>query len=1503
MSHFQSLSAPFVDKVSSSDGSGNNNNFLNNHYLQNNPAILQHLIANAQQSPGLRSKIAPIKYQRKEKEEISFEESRRRALAATELALASPRTKAQFLEQELSWDSLDQPRSSTPEGRPSTAQFYADEERQHPQHQQQSSQGSHHHHQQQAQNYSLHGFASPVESEGSQNSYSSADRSINEQSPATSQYAVTGASPRRPLSTSSNESLRSSASRPGSRPSERGNNTPQQHLKKLRSVPEADSSARSGGSSQSGMASEGALPAPGARVGGPRSSSVDAAISNIFTQNQTGERTPEEIATLIQAAGSAEALISHLLKDKAQAASQNSQLWRLVDKQRSMILSLNRDLEKAMKDKERYRKKLKEQLSAVPPLPAGADPRSVTSPTPSDPHDTDAASLDGRTSIKELTRSDTFSTVDEHIAPYPMSPQAGSQMAGLHQAMPDEEQHMMGNSQRGKGPSNLDLSKSTTNTDPSAPTPGIPTPGLSRKRAPAPLQLQGSAQGFSIQRDEPKVPAPTDLTEDQAREVLRQQEALISPGLPRKMTFDGGDNIKSTTLTAPPRGLTLKGSSNALKSPALGLGLPLSPRPIDRPLASPLLSPRQPRMEGRLGGPLSPPLSPRSGFPGSAASSLVGNHNGPLSPGLLSPTRQATFLSQMSEQPVTNIHEQLMNLPQMASLAREVKQEEKAPGDFAKEASSLNGIAKGGDDRLLIVPPALQTIDAKVLSTRMRARGDYAKGRDQIVFVLAIFSRTNGNELWRVEKDVNTLGILDSQVRQFANPKNFAAKLPNVTLFTNHSPANIEGRKLAIEEYFVSILNTIPLDQRAGQALCEYLSVDVVESTTGSDTASLHSNKDSLSNVPYHPSGDRRITKEGSLRKRGKNFGGWKSRYFILEGPILRYFEHKGGSHLGSIRLPNAQIGKQSNNQPRSDNPEDGENQYRHAFLILEPKRNNPSSSIRHVLCADNDAERDEWVDCLLQYVHYSDEQDDNASITSERRRNDDTASVTSEKRKASLAEEGQPQPGDNLRAVSYENMVQGQAPIHGPPAIDRRRDNPSPLSTVSTVSKMSDHSGEKSVITGIASTLGGKFMANVAADAVERGKHGKKKGGLFGFMHHKNSGEHHATPDGAPPGTPAANVPAKLPPSRSVFGAALGDAVEVSKPPGVDLEIPSVVYRCIEYLDARGAWQEEGIFRLSGSNTAIRQLRDRFNTNADVNLLADEEEYHDPHAIAGLLKLYLRELPHNLLTRDLHGEFVAALEDDDKSNRVPRLNELVHMLPIENFTLLKVLAQHLIQIVDNAAENKMTVRNVGIVFSPTLNIPAGVFSLFILEYSSIFLRPGEEGYGEHAHNARDFSESQQQEKTLAQSYPAPWMQQYSGQPPPPVYTQPSYTHAPSSQPAPTTSQSNLLAAPVPGPGLPSTPRRMNFNLDAKDEKTTSSNGNGNSNAAGMVPQTPTSTFFSSGGAIGGSMSLNNGDKKSRRQSTMLGLFSSSKFSGLKGKGTNNEESPNPFDENSMYDV
>lgn len=74
--------------------------------------------------------------------------------------------------------------------------------------------------------------------------------------------------------------------------------------------------------------------------------------------------------------------------------------------------------------------------------------------------------------------------------------------------------------------------------------------------------------------------------------------------------------------------------------------------------------------------------------------------------------------------------------------------------------------------------------------------------------------------------------------------------------------------------------------------------------------------------------------------------------------------EQRGGTHLGSIVITNAQIGRQ---QRTSEN--DDEKNYRHAFLIIEAKKGPGGSSPRHVLCAESDSERDSWVDILVRYV------------------------------------------------------------------------------------------------------------------------------------------------------------------------------------------------------------------------------------------------------------------------------------------------------------------------------------------------------------------------------------------------------------------------------------------------------------------------------------------------------------------------------------------------------
>lgn len=143
---------------------------------------------------------------------------------------------------------------------------------------------------------------------------------------------------------------------------------------------------------------------------------------------------------------------------------------------------------------------------------------------------------------------------------------------------------------------------------------------------------------------------------------------------------------------------------------------------------------------------------------------------------------------------------------------------------------------------------------------------------------------------------------------------------------------------------------------------------------------------------------------------------------------------------------------------------------------------------------------------------------------------------------------------------------------------------------------------------------------------------------------------------------------------------------------------------------------------------------------------LLRSDEYWDPHAIAGLLKSFFRDLPSSILTRDLHMRFLSVIGTSmftisanrclfpfvlmrssvpsdlvDPQERITELSHLIAILPVANYSLLRALTAHLISVVQNANVNKMTMRNVGIVFSPTLGIPAGVFSLMLAEFNRVF--------------------------------------------------------------------------------------------------------------------------------------------------------------------------------------
>ncbi|VDL61820.1 unnamed protein product [Hymenolepis diminuta] len=119
----------------------------------------------------------------------------------------------------------------------------------------------------------------------------------------------------------------------------------------------------------------------------------------------------------------------------------------------------------------------------------------------------------------------------------------------------------------------------------------------------------------------------------------------------------------------------------------------------------------------------------------------------------------------------------------------------------------------------------------------------------------------------------------------------------------------------------------------------------------------------------------------------------------------------------------------------------------------------------------------------------------------------------------------------------------------------------------------------------------------------------------------------------------------------------------------------------------------------------------------------------HDPAVVTSVLKHFLRSLPEPLLTAELGPSIESAcdqLSSDSNAtstSRRRRLTELIHReLPRPNRYLLAWLLQHMTRVIDRAGDNKMTVANLVIVFSPTLRMSHRLLALLLSQPS-----PGEE--------------------------------------------------------------------------------------------------------------------------------------------------------------------------------
>ncbi|KAI3642386.1 hypothetical protein MP228_011941 [Amoeboaphelidium protococcarum] len=152
---------------------------------------------------------------------------------------------------------------------------------------------------------------------------------------------------------------------------------------------------------------------------------------------------------------------------------------------------------------------------------------------------------------------------------------------------------------------------------------------------------------------------------------------------------------------------------------------------------------------------------------------------------------------------------------------------------------------------------------------------------------------------------------------------------------------------------------------------------------------------------------------------------------------------------------------------------------------------------------------------------------------------------------------------------------------------------------------------------------------------------------------------------------------------------------------------LPLIVEKCLAEIEARGL-TEIGIYRLSGSNNAIKDLRNAFDADPFAVNLKDKQ-YGDINVISGVLKMFLREMPEPLLTFDLFDRFMAAAELVDYNDRLIAIKTLVHSLPRPNFYILKRLIEHLQLVTDYEETNHMYASNLAIVFGTNVCRPPPV--------------------------------------------------------------------------------------------------------------------------------------------------------------------------------------------------
>lgn len=156
-------------------------------------------------------------------------------------------------------------------------------------------------------------------------------------------------------------------------------------------------------------------------------------------------------------------------------------------------------------------------------------------------------------------------------------------------------------------------------------------------------------------------------------------------------------------------------------------------------------------------------------------------------------------------------------------------------------------------------------------------------------------------------------------------------------------------------------------------------------------------------------------------------------------------------------------------------------------------------------------------------------------------------------------------------------------------------------------------------------------------------------------------------------------------------FGVHMADLTEATS-------VPIVMEVLLEYLEMHGLYTE-GIYRKSGAANCMRELK----VSLEKDPSSVKLDRYAIHAITGILKQWLRELPEPLMTFALYSEFLKAVELPGKQEQLCTIYKVLGQLPQANYNTLERLIFHLVKVSLLEDVNRMSSNSLAIVFAPCL--------------------------------------------------------------------------------------------------------------------------------------------------------------------------------------------------------